>query len=159
MYGLLRNKRSIRALLGLGIFFLLLLHSSHLLDLSGRRFDTWPWTPCPDASLCTAPRALLAKDVQVVVKTGASEPSSRLRYQLETVLSEVPLDNILIFSDMEDRVGRYHVHDAYAWMSILEQASDPEFALYDAQQELRRQGKDVREAKDGWLQGGWDLAK
>lgn len=97
--------------------------------------------------------------MQVVVKTGASEPPSRLRHQLETVLSRVPLEDVLTFSDMEDRVGSYRVHDAYARMSMLERASYPEFALYDAQQELRRQGKDVREAKDGWLQGGWDLAK
>lgn len=155
MYGPLRTKRGIRAVVGLCIF-LLFLHSA---DLSARRFDTWSWTVCADASSCTAPRSLLAKDVQVVVKTGGSEPPSRLRHQLETVLSRVPLENVLIFSDMEDRVGRYHVHDAYAGMSMLERASYPEFALYDAQQALRQQGKDVREAKDGWVQGGWDLAK
>lgn len=73
---------------------------------------------------------------------------------LATVLSKVPLDNVLVFSDLDEEVGGYQVHDVYADLSIQERAGYPEFALYDAQQEYRRQGKDTRE-----LEGGWNLAK
>lgn len=158
MPGVRLNRRGLRAIVGL-CAIAYVLYSSQLLDFSGRRFDTWLWTACPDPSSCTASRALLARDVQVVVKTGASEPPSRLRYQLETVLSRVSDDNVLIFSDLEDDVGRYHVHDAYAGISKQERAAYPEFVLYDTQQELHRLGKDVREVQHGWAQGGWALAK
>jgi len=90
----------------------------------------------------------------VVVKTGGSEPQSRLRSQLATVLSTIPHENLIIFSDMEEQVGAYHIHDVYADMSEQERASYPEFALYDAQQMLQRQGKDTRS-----MEGGWELAK
>ncbi|RFU34457.1 hypothetical protein B7463_g1835, partial [Scytalidium lignicola] len=99
-------------------------------------------------------QATIAQDIQIVVKTGGSEPQSRLRYQLATVLSKIPRQNVLIFSDLEEQVGSYHVRDVYADLSEQERANYPEFALYDALQEYKQQGKDTRE-----LQGGWDLAK
>lgn len=61
---------------------------------------------------------------------------------------------MIIFSDMEEQVGSQHVYDVYADLSAQERASYPEFALYDAQQEYQREGKDTR-----LMGGGWDLAK
>ncbi len=137
---------------------LFLLHSFRLLNFSARRYDNWTWTTCPGSSIfeqsCIVSRATIAQDLQIVVKTGGSEPQSRLRYQLATILSKVPRQNVLIFSDLEEQVSSYHVHDVYADLSDQERANYPEFALYDAQQEYKQQGKDTRE-----LQGGWDLAK
>jgi hypothetical protein len=152
------TRRAIHGLTCLGII-LFLLHSFRLLDFSARRYDTWTWTTtCPGSSpfeqSCTAPRATIAQDIQIVVKTGGSEPQSRLRYQLSTILSKIPRQNVLIFSDLEEQVGSYHVRDVYADISEQERAGYPEFALYDVQQEYKQQGKDTRE-----LNGGWDLAK
>lgn len=89
-----------------------------------------------------------------MVETGGSEPHSRLRSQLATVLSKIPRQNVVIFSDMEEEVDSYHVHDVYAEIAEHERASYPEFALYDAQQEYQLQGKDTRS-----MECGWDLAK
>ena len=151
------TRRAINGLTCLGITFFLL-HSFRLLDFSARLYDTWTWTACPGSSpfeqSCTAPRATIAQDIQIVVKTGGSEPQSRLRYQLATVLSKIPRQNVLVFSDLEEQVGSYHVRDVYVDLSEQERANYPEFALYDIQQEFKQQGKDTRE-----LQGGWDLAK
>lgn len=99
-------------------------------------------------------RATIAEKTLVVVKTGGTEPQSRLLSQLSTVLSKVPRQKVVIFSDLEEQVGPYHVHDVYANISEQERASYPEFALYDAQQVQQRQGKDTR-----LMGGGWDLAK
>ncbi|KAF8853717.1 glycosyltransferase family 31 protein, partial [Acephala macrosclerotiorum] len=151
------TRRAINGLTCLGVT-LFLLHSFRLLDFSARRYNTWTWTTCPGSSpfeqSCTASRATIAQDMQIVVKTGGSEPQSRLRYQLATILSKIPRQNVLVFSDLEEQVGSYHVRDVYADLSEQERANYPEFALYDAQQEYKQQGKDTRE-----LQGGWDLAK
>ena len=137
---------------------LFLLHSFRLPDFSARRYDTWTWTTCPGSSpfeqSCTASRATIAQDIQIVVKTGGSEPQSRLRYQLATILSRIPHQNVLVFSDLEEQIGSYHVRDVYADLLEQERANYPEFALYDTLQEYKQQGKDTRE-----LQGGWDLAK
>lgn len=151
------TRRAINGLICLGVT-LFLLHFFRLLDFSARRYDTWTWTTClgssPFEQTCTASRATIAQDIQIVVKTGGSEPQSRLRYQLATILSKIPRQNVLIFSDLEEQVGSYHVHDVYADLSEQERANYPEFALYDIQQEYKQQGRDTRE-----LQGGWDLAK
>jgi hypothetical protein len=151
------TRRAINGLTCLGVA-LFLLHSFRPLDFSARRYDTWTWTACPGSSpfeqSCTASRASIAQDIQIVVKTGGSEPQSRLHYQLATILSKIPRQNVLVFSDLEEQVGSYHVRDVYADISEQERANYPEFALYDAQQEHKQQGKDTRE-----LQGGWELAK
>jgi hypothetical protein len=97
---------------------------------------------------------LIAQDVQIVIKTGGSEPQSRLQYQLATMLSNVPPQNVLILSDMEEEIGSFHVHDVYADISRQERNSYPEFALYDQLQMYQQQGKDTRQ-----LGGGWNLAK
>jgi hypothetical protein len=137
---------------------LCVLHFLNLLDFSTRRYDTWPWTTCPDSSLykqsCRMPRATIARDTQIVLRTGGSEALSRIHSHLGSVLSQVPPQNVLVLSDMEETVGDYHAYNVYADISAHERAQYPEFALYDEQQLLKQQGKDTRE-----LQGGWKLGK
>ena len=43
-----------------------------------------------------SPRATVARDVQIIVKTGGSEPLGRLTTQLATLLTEVPMQNLLL---------------------------------------------------------------
>lgn len=151
------TRRAINGVTCLGVTFSLL-QFFQLLDLSARGYDTWTWTTCSGSSpfekSCTSSRATIAQDIQIVVKTGGSEPQSRLRYQLTTILSKIPRQNVFVFSDFEEQIGSYHVYDVYADLSEQERVNYPEFALYDAQLEYKQQGKDTRE-----LQGGWDLAK
>ncbi|PBP25962.1 hypothetical protein BUE80_DR003096 [Diplocarpon rosae] len=147
-----RRSLKIFGLLALTIF---LLPSFHYLPLSTRRFDTWRWTPCPPGSSpfkdsCNIHRALISHGLLVVVKTGGTEPLNRLRYQLATVLSEIPADNLLIFSDLEENVGAYHVHDVFANISEVERKRYPEFKLYDELLAYKAEGKDTRALKGGW---------
>lgn len=150
-------RRAINGLACLAVI-LFLLHPYWPRYFFARRYDTWTWTSCPASSpfeqSCTTSRARIARDIQVVVKTGGSESQSRLRSQLTSVLSKIPRQNVLIFSDLEEQVGPYHVRDVYADISEQERVNYPEFVLYDAQQEYKKQAMDTR-----GLQGGWDLAK
>jgi hypothetical protein len=151
------TKRSAKSLACI-VLILFLLHITHSVDLSfSRRYDTWPWTPCPSTSpfdpACTVPQGLVARDLLVVVRTGGSEPIERLRTQLETVLSVIPKENLVIFSDMAEEVDGHQVHDAYANISAQERANYPEFAMYDVQLDLQRQGKDTRAMEGGWVLG------
>ncbi|KAM3074280.1 hypothetical protein ACMFMG_002905 [Clarireedia jacksonii] len=129
------------------------------LNLFQRRYDNRPWdSSCyklsPFNKACTASRASIAPDVQIVVETGGSEPQSRLQHQLATMLSSVPRENILVFSDMEEDVGSIHIYDGLADISMQERKDYPEFTLYDELQMYQQLGKDTRK-----LEGGWKLAK
>jgi hypothetical protein len=53
----------------------------------------------------------LDPDVVIVVKTGATEALNRIPTQLLTFLS-CAKDDVLIFSDMEQDIGGFHVYDA-----------------------------------------------
>lgn len=149
-----RARRKIKGVVCLTLT-LLLLHSLHLINFSARRYDTWTWTSCsglsPFDASCTG---TLAQHVQIVVKTGGSEPQSRLRTLLTTLLSKIPAESVVLLSDMEESIGSHRVHDVYADVTEQERAAYPEFALYDAQRELQRRGDDTRS-----MSGGWDLAK
>lgn len=140
--------------LGLTLF---LASAFQLLNFSKRRYDTWAWDgSChtPFNKTCAESCASVAPDVQIVVETGGSEPQSRLLYQLATMLSNVPRQNILIVSDLEEDIESFHIHDALAEISIQERKDYPEFALYDELQTYQQLGKDTRK-----LEGGWKLAK
>lgn len=141
------------------VLVLLLLLLSNFLPSSTRQFDTRPWVSCPSGAspfdkLCNIPRTSFSRDVQIVVKTGGTEQLDRLRYQLATLLSEVPPENLLIFSDLEKDLGAYHIHDVYANISQEERSLYPEFKLYDEQLAYQAAGKDTSE-----LEGGWKLDK
>ncbi|ATZ46428.1 hypothetical protein BCIN_01g10270 [Botrytis cinerea B05.10] len=153
-----RRYKFLKAIICVAITFILATRIP-LPDLTKRRFDTWIWDrSChklsPFSKTCTASRASIASDVQIVIETGGSEPQSRLQYQLATIMSEVPRQNILIFSDLEEEVDSFHVHDALADISIRERKNYPEFKFYDELQMYQQLGKDTRE-----LKGGWKLAK
>lgn len=151
------NRRILKAITCLLLIFVLLT-KSHPVFSTKRPYDTWAWDKCPGVppsnKSSTASRASIAQDVQIVVKTGGSEPQIRLRSQLATILSNITPENILLFSDLEENIESFHVHDVYAGISEQERTHYPEFAHYDELQTYQQQKRDTRE-----LQGGWDLAK
>ncbi|KAL5330310.1 hypothetical protein ACEPPN_003836 [Leptodophora sp. 'Broadleaf-Isolate-01'] len=126
---------------------------------TGRLYDVWPWTRCPSSlfdKTCTAPRAAVAQDVLIVVKTGGTEQISRLKDQLDTLLSTVPKENVLVLSDLTEKVDSVPVLDIFADLSPNERKHYPEFELYTQIQKLQKEGQDTRMLN---AKGGWDLDK
>lgn len=72
-----------------------------------------------------------ANNVLVVVKTGASEAFARLPTQLMTMLKCIP--NFLIFSDMDQEIAGYKIHDSLSTVLREVQDGNPDFDLYRRQ--------------------------
>ncbi|KAI0402510.1 glycosyltransferase family 31 protein [Xylaria palmicola] len=72
--------------------------------------------------------------ILLVMKTGATEAFDRMPTQLLTTMSCLP-DNFLIFSDMEQQIGRYHIYDALTEVDDADKAKNADFDLYRTQQE------------------------
>lgn len=94
------------------------------------------------------------------MKTGATESYDKLPTQLLTNLQCA--DDFLIFSDLEQQIGRYKIHDVLEKVNDTIKASD-HFELYRAQKEYQKAHQDVRALKDD-LSGslhehGWTLDK
>lgn len=99
-------------------------------------------------------------DILLVVKTGATESYDKLPTQLLTNLQCA--DDFLIFSDLEQKIGRYEIHDVLEKVNETIKESD-HFELYRAQKEYQKDHLDVHGLKDD-LSGslhehGWTLDK
>ncbi|SLM33672.1 hypothetical protein LPUS_02207 [Lasallia pustulata] len=99
-------------------------------------------------------------DILLVVKTGATESYDKLPTQLLTNLQCA--DDFLIFSDLEQHIGKYHIHDVLKQVNNDTKASD-HFELYRAQQEYQKAHQDIHALEDD-LSGslhehGWTLDK
>ncbi|KAI2624067.1 glycosyltransferase family 31 protein [Xylaria nigripes] len=73
--------------------------------------------------------------VLLVMKTGATESFDRMPTQLLTTMSCLPESNFLIFSDMEQQLGPYHIYDALSEIDEADKARIADFELYRRQQE------------------------
>jgi hypothetical protein len=91
--------------------------------------------------------------IQLVMKTGATEAFDKLPTQLLTNLQCVP--DFLLFSDLEQQIGRYHVYDVLDRVDDTIRKAHSEFQLYKAQQACPISQKDC--TKD--MKGAWDLDK
>ncbi|KAI6784462.1 uncharacterized protein J7T54_006507 [Emericellopsis cladophorae] len=102
-------------------------------------------TPCegfPDTS-----------NIMFIMKTGASEAFQKLPVHLLTTMSCLP--DFLIFSDLEQQIGKYHLHDALDRVSPALMKQHPEFELYRAQKRCPISQQDCTSEIDG----GWNLDK
>ncbi|KAI0534980.1 hypothetical protein GGR58DRAFT_480810 [Xylaria digitata] len=70
-----------------------------------------------------------------VMKTGATEAFDRLPTQLLTTMSCLPDSNFLLFSDMEQQMGPYHLYDALSEIDEADMDRISDFNLYRSQQE------------------------
>ncbi|KAL2065572.1 hypothetical protein VTL71DRAFT_3242 [Oculimacula yallundae] len=151
------SRRPLRAIAFISILLILLytLSSSSFAGFGVRGYHNWHWESSDGVSpfdeTCKTHRATVARDVLVVVKTGGSEPLGRLTTSIATLLTEVPMQNLLLVSDLEETVGLYHVQDVLKDIPKEERAVYPAFGLYDQQQVLKAEGKDTRELN------GWEL--
>ncbi|KAH6690608.1 hypothetical protein F5X68DRAFT_229920 [Plectosphaerella plurivora] len=71
--------------------------------------------------------------ILLVLKTGATEVFDKLPTQLLTSLQCLP--DFLLFSDREQQIGQWHIHNALDTVSEKTKADNPEFDLYRTQQQ------------------------
>ncbi|KAM0519480.1 hypothetical protein ACHAPE_003654 [Trichoderma viride] len=91
--------------------------------------------------------------VMLVMKTGATEAYDKLPTQLLTGLQCI--DDFLIFSDLEQQIGKYHIYDALDRVDPKIREKYEEFKLYEAQKECPVSQKDCTAD----MEGGWALDK
>ncbi|KAI0414351.1 hypothetical protein F5X98DRAFT_349337 [Xylaria grammica] len=76
-----------------------------------------------------------ADGIVFVMKTGATEAFDRVPTQLLTTMSCLSDSNFLLFSDMEQQMGPYHIYDALSGIDEADLARIGDFDLYRSQQE------------------------
>lgn len=94
--------------------------------------------------------------VFLVMKTGATEAFDRIPTQLLTTLQCLP--DFLIFSDMEQQIGKYHIYDVLANVEESAKAHNNDFDLYRDQKECPVSQKSCVDAK-AERSNAWNLDK
>ncbi|KAK9412947.1 hypothetical protein SUNI508_12252 [Seiridium unicorne] len=82
-------------------------------------------------------------NLQVTIKTGATEAYEKLLPQLMTSLG--CSQRVEIFSDLEETIGTYHLHDALKDFDAEMKLTHPDFEVYRLQQEYQATGQDISE--------------
>lgn len=95
--------------------------------------------------------------ILLVMKTGATEAYDRLPVQIMTVLKCLP--DFLLFSDLDQHIGGYHVRDSLETVLVEAQDGNPDFDLYRAQKECAVNQDDCSKAFGGSDSAGWNLDK
>jgi len=78
----------------------------------------------------------LADNVVVAIKTGATEAADKIPVQMRTTLRCAK--NLLIFSDLEQDIGKYHLYDSLDNVSSSMVESNVDFKFYQKQLQLWR---------------------
>lgn len=96
--------------------------------------------------------------ILLVMKTGATEAYDRLPVQIMTVLKCLP--DFLLFSDLEQHIGGYHVRDSLETVLTEAQEGNPDFDLYRAQKQcLVNQDECSKILGSAADSAGWNLDK
>ena len=101
----------------------------------------------------------IPKDTVVIVKTGANEIYDKLPTQLLTALHCYDDEDLLFFSDLDQQLGPYTIHDALANVSDSIKSSDPRFEYYHTLQEYHAQGQDISALRQKTGDAAWNLDK
>ncbi|KAK0130325.1 hypothetical protein ONS96_000846 [Cadophora gregata f. sp. sojae] len=131
----MRNTRITRATaLTIGVLFTLfiLLPDQHLPSP-----DLFQQNQCPDTDL--------ANNIVIAVKTGASEASEKIPSLMQTSLRCAK--NVFFFSDLEQDIGPYHLHDTLNKISPEVKKLDGAFEFYRLQQEAWRRDGSVNSTR------------
>ncbi|KAK6074375.1 hypothetical protein SCUP234_04360 [Seiridium cupressi] len=94
--------------------------------------------------------------VMLVMKTGATEAFDKVPTHLLTTLQCMP--DFLIFSDMEQQVGKHHIYDVLSEVDESAKAHNNDFDLYRDQKECPVSQKSCVDARDGGSKA-WNLDK
>lgn len=95
-----------------------------------------------------------AEDVLVVLKTGATELFTRLPEQLLSLSRCIP--NFMVFSDLEQDIGDYHVSDALDEINDKYKNYHADFQFYKQLQKYQAEHQDLSELDP---EQAWDLDK
>lgn len=93
----------------------------------------------------------------VILKTGANEVYEKLPTQILTMLQCV--DDLLIFSDLEQKLGAYHIYDALETIGEDVMNDNPDFDYYRTLQEYEKTGQDLGKLRDSTGEQAWNLDK
>ncbi|KUI67521.1 hypothetical protein VM1G_03633 [Cytospora mali] len=93
----------------------------------------------------------------LVVKTGATESFDKIPIQLLTVLRCLP--DFLIFSDLEQRIGGYHILDSLETVLVEAREGNADFDLYRRQKACAIDQDKCAKFIDGPQSAGWNLDK
>ncbi|KAK8114968.1 hypothetical protein PG999_007037 [Apiospora kogelbergensis] len=94
--------------------------------------------------------------IVLVMKTGATEAFDRIPTQLLTTLQCLP--DFLLFSDMEQQIGKHHIYDVLADVEETAKAHNEDFDLYRDQKECPVSQKSCVDAKTD-SHKAWNLDK
>jgi hypothetical protein len=95
-----------------------------------------------------------AEDVLVVLKTGATEVFARLPEQILTLSRCIP--NFMVFSDLEQDIGDYHIYDALDEVNDEYKNIHKDFLFYRKLQKYQAEHQDLGALNS---EQGWDLDK
>ncbi|KAH0541516.1 hypothetical protein FGG08_003991 [Glutinoglossum americanum] len=95
-----------------------------------------------------------SEDVELIFKTGATELFDKLPVHFVTTLTHVPHYNI--FSDIDQKVGDYVIHDSLKGYNRTVKEKNSDFKLY---LELQNDKPLRQDPKRLGLKGGWELDK
>lgn len=95
--------------------------------------------------------------ILLVMKTGATEAYDRLPVQIMTVLKCLP--DFLLFSDLDQHIGGYHVRDSLETVLSEAKEDNSDFDLYRAQKECAVNQDDCSKILGGADSAGWNLDK
>lgn len=115
------------------------------------------------AALCASfPSHLLtSRSVQPVLKMGHGENPSQIAAQLATVSSCFSPEDLLVFSDLDQPLGRdHHAINILAYLPEAYHLENPDLDAYNALQALLQDGEeDVDRARDPTAKTGWKTDK
>ncbi|KIV83838.1 hypothetical protein PV11_05827 [Exophiala sideris] len=111
--------------------------------------------PSSDYSIPACRQLPGADKVVIIVKTGATEVLARLPEQLLTLAECVP--NLMIFSDMEQDVGHFHLHDALADIGEKWKNTHDDFKFYHDVHKTHAMHGDLTllDSEKGWSLDKW----
>lgn len=94
------------------------------------------------------PKHLLSK-IQVILKTGAADDSSRTEAQLSTIIKCIP--NVLIASDGDHTYGpSYRTVDVLADLPPDKYLNEEDYLVYEMQRNATRDGTGLQQGHEGW---------
>ncbi|CAG8982502.1 hypothetical protein HYALB_00002282 [Hymenoscyphus albidus] len=134
--------------------YYLLLYSAET-RLPGKELPTYSLRYPTNSESCIDTPA--SKKIVVSIKTGASEAVEKIPAQMQTALRCAK--NVFFFSDLEQDLRQFHVHDALDTIPVSVAGANPDFDFYNKQYQRWRNGEDVSSREGAKNPEAWTLDK
>ena len=96
-------------------------------------------------------------DTVIIVKTGANEIYDKVPTQILTALH--CYEDLLFFSDLDQQLGPYSIHDALANVTESVKLNNPQFDYYRTLQQYYKDGQDIGALRAETGNAAWNLDK